>query len=156
MLAVRARGLGHNLRLSIFYKHRPLTTVSSAKRVGTHDGTFHCDEALACFILRLTNAFSNAQIVRTRDSQVFFSLSVFVHQKTFHFLILAAFFFFQFFYVILLEISFRCCTLLMRCLMLEACMNQVEIVLIITRIDLTRCLAMASPLNLALLASSIR
>ncbi|KAG8661779.1 hypothetical protein MANES_01G038033v8 [Manihot esculenta] len=74
MLAVRARGLGHNLRLSIFYKHHPLITVSSAKRVGTHDGTFHCDEALACFILRLTNAFSNAQIVRTRDSQVLHSL----------------------------------------------------------------------------------
>lgn len=24
-----------------------------APRIGTHDGTFHCDEALACFLLRL-------------------------------------------------------------------------------------------------------
>lgn len=84
----------------------------------------------------------------------FLFLFSFIRRRSiFSFLLL---FFFQFFYVILLEISFSCCTLLMRCLMLEACMNQVEIVLIITRIDLTRCLAMASPLNLALLASSIR
>ncbi|KAF2299367.1 hypothetical protein GH714_031735 [Hevea brasiliensis] len=45
-----------------------------AKRVGTHDGTFQCDEVLACSILRLTNAFSNAQIVSTRDPQVLDSL----------------------------------------------------------------------------------
>ncbi|KDP27326.1 hypothetical protein JCGZ_20827 [Jatropha curcas] len=61
-------------KLSILYKHSLLTTASAAKRVGTHDGTFHCDEALACFILRLTNNFSNAQIVRTRDPQVLNSL----------------------------------------------------------------------------------
>ncbi|KAG7565020.1 Metal-dependent protein hydrolase [Arabidopsis suecica] len=42
----------------------------STKRVGTHNGTFHCDEALACFILRRSSRFSDAQIVRTRDHQV--------------------------------------------------------------------------------------
>ena len=41
-----------------------------AKRVGTHSGTFHCDEALACFMLRLSQHFSNAYIVRTRDPKV--------------------------------------------------------------------------------------
>lgn len=40
------------------------------KRVGTHNGSFHCDEALGCFMIRLTNKFYNAQIVRTRDTQV--------------------------------------------------------------------------------------
>ncbi|KAJ7954259.1 UPF0160 protein MYG1, mitochondrial [Quillaja saponaria] len=40
------------------------------KRVGTHNGSFHCDEALGCFMIRLTDKFSNAEIVRTRDSQV--------------------------------------------------------------------------------------
>ena len=44
--------------------HAPL------KRVGTHNGSFHCDEALGCFMIRLTNKFSNAQIIRTRDPQV--------------------------------------------------------------------------------------
>ncbi|KAK3228149.1 hypothetical protein Dsin_008011 [Dipteronia sinensis] len=40
------------------------------KRVGTHNGTFHCDEALGCFMIRLTEKFSNAQIIRTRDQKV--------------------------------------------------------------------------------------
>jgi hypothetical protein len=42
------------------------------KRVGTHNGSFHCDEALGCFMIRLTDKFSNAEIVRTRDAQVRF------------------------------------------------------------------------------------
>ncbi|KAF2298049.1 hypothetical protein GH714_008006 [Hevea brasiliensis] len=45
------------------YQHPP-------KRVGTHNGSFHCDEALGCFMIRLTNKFSNAEIVRSRDPQV--------------------------------------------------------------------------------------
>lgn len=40
------------------------------KRVGTHNGSFHCDEALGCFMIRLTDKFSNAEIVRSRDPQV--------------------------------------------------------------------------------------
>lgn len=40
------------------------------KRVGTHNGSFHCDEALGCFMIRLTDKFSGAEIVRTRDPQV--------------------------------------------------------------------------------------
>ncbi|WCJ26612.1 MYG1 exonuclease [Euphorbia peplus] len=44
--------------------HAPL------KRVGTHNGSFHCDEALGCFMIRLTNKYYNAEIVRSRDPQV--------------------------------------------------------------------------------------
>ncbi|XP_021909591.1 UPF0160 protein [Carica papaya] len=43
---------------------------TEARRVGTHSGSFHCDDALACFMIRLTDKFSNAEIVRTRDPQV--------------------------------------------------------------------------------------
>ncbi|PNX55539.1 metal-dependent protein hydrolase [Trifolium pratense] len=43
---------------------------ASLKRVGTHNGSFHCDEALGCFMIRLTRKFFNAEIVRTRDPQV--------------------------------------------------------------------------------------
>ncbi|XP_074367965.1 uncharacterized protein LOC141708301 isoform X2 [Apium graveolens] len=42
---------------------------TAASQLGTHNGTFHCDEALACFILRLTHKFSAANIIRTRDPQ---------------------------------------------------------------------------------------
>nr|CAD1819036.1 unnamed protein product [Ananas comosus var. bracteatus] len=38
--------------------------------VGTHNGSFHCDEALGCFLIRRTPAFSAADVVRTRDPQV--------------------------------------------------------------------------------------
>jgi hypothetical protein len=47
--------------------------TGSGKRVGTHNGSFHCDEALGCFLIRLTSQFAGADVVRTRDSQVTFS-----------------------------------------------------------------------------------
>jgi uncharacterized UPF0160 family protein len=34
--------------------------------VGTHDGSFHCDEAMACGMLHFTDAFRSQAIVRTR------------------------------------------------------------------------------------------
>ena len=46
------------------------STAPNLKRVGTHNGNFHCDEALGCFMIRLTDKFRDAQIVRTRDQQV--------------------------------------------------------------------------------------
>ncbi|KAG5533905.1 hypothetical protein RHGRI_027935 [Rhododendron griersonianum] len=49
---------------------RVFSSSFSTKRVGTHNGSFHCDEALACFLIRLTNKFSAARIVRSRDPQV--------------------------------------------------------------------------------------
>ncbi|XP_074591901.1 uncharacterized protein LOC141847730 [Curcuma longa] len=51
----------------------PFSTGSpspTVKRVGTHNGSFHCDEALGCFLIRLTDKFSSADIVRTRDPQL--------------------------------------------------------------------------------------
>ncbi|KAL8148460.1 uncharacterized protein LOC141708301 isoform X1 [Apium graveolens] len=51
---------------------------TAASQLGTHNGTFHCDEALACFILRLTHKFSAANIIRTRDPQVLESLDAVV------------------------------------------------------------------------------
>lgn len=38
-------------------------------RIGTHNGTFHCDEALACALLRLLPEYRDAEIVRTRDPE---------------------------------------------------------------------------------------
>ncbi|KAI5118865.1 hypothetical protein M0805_005309 [Coniferiporia weirii] len=40
------------------------------KVIGTHNGTFHCDEALACFLLKQTSAYWDASIVRSRDPKV--------------------------------------------------------------------------------------
>ncbi|XP_044299266.1 MYG1 exonuclease [Varanus komodoensis] len=47
-------------------------------RIGTHGGTFHCDEALACFLLRLLPCYQDAEIIRTRDPQLLSSCDVVV------------------------------------------------------------------------------
>ncbi|CAL1366447.1 unnamed protein product [Linum trigynum] len=54
------------------------STSTPRKRVGTHNGSFHCDEALACFMIRLADKFSGAEIVRTRDPKVLETLDAVV------------------------------------------------------------------------------
>jgi len=39
-------------------------------RIGTHNGTFHADEVLACALLRILPKFKTSEIVRTRDPAV--------------------------------------------------------------------------------------
>jgi hypothetical protein len=48
----------------------PSPSEISVKKVGTHNGSFHCDEALGCFMIRLVDKFSGADIVRSRDPKV--------------------------------------------------------------------------------------
>lgn len=44
--------------------------MSSTLTIATHDGKFHADEALACFMLKLLPEYQSAGIVRTRDSSL--------------------------------------------------------------------------------------
>ncbi|XP_056108507.1 UPF0160 protein MYG1, mitochondrial [Rhinichthys klamathensis goyatoka] len=44
--------------------------MKKMKKIGTHNGTFHCDEVLACFFLRQLPEYKDAEIVRSRDSSV--------------------------------------------------------------------------------------
>ncbi|XP_066146882.1 MYG1 exonuclease isoform X2 [Euwallacea fornicatus] len=41
-----------------------------SRKIGTHNGVFHCDEALACFMLKLLPDYRDADIIRSRDLQV--------------------------------------------------------------------------------------
>ncbi|KZV92579.1 metal-dependent protein hydrolase [Exidia glandulosa HHB12029] len=41
--------------------------VKTTKTIGTHNGTFHCDEALAVYLLRQTSTFKGSDVLRTRD-----------------------------------------------------------------------------------------
>ncbi|KAL7414459.1 GAMM1 protein [Mrakia frigida] len=41
--------------------------LDGPKVIGTHSGTFHCDEALAVFMLRLLPEYKDATVVRSRD-----------------------------------------------------------------------------------------
>ncbi|GAM20520.1 hypothetical protein SAMD00019534_036950 [Acytostelium subglobosum LB1] len=43
---------------------------SSPLTICTHSGSFHADEALACFMLKQTNKYKDAQIIRSRDAAV--------------------------------------------------------------------------------------
>ncbi|CAH2238547.1 jg1478 [Pararge aegeria aegeria] len=38
-------------------------------KIGTHDGVFHCDEVLACFMLKQLPEYKDAEIVRSRDPE---------------------------------------------------------------------------------------
>ncbi|GKU89028.1 hypothetical protein SLEP1_g3223 [Rubroshorea leprosula] len=53
-------------------------STARTKRVGTHNGSFDCDEALACFMICLTNKFYGAQIVHTKDPLVLEALDAVV------------------------------------------------------------------------------
>lgn len=39
-------------------------------KIGTHDGQFHCDESLGCFLLKQLVQYKDATIVRTRQQEL--------------------------------------------------------------------------------------
>ncbi|XP_014608109.1 PREDICTED: UPF0160 protein MYG1, mitochondrial [Polistes canadensis] len=39
-------------------------------KIGTHDGVFHCDEALAIFLLKLLPRYKDAVVIRSRDLNI--------------------------------------------------------------------------------------
>lgn len=48
-----------------------LGAVVSPHVIGTHSGSFHCDEALACGMLKILPKYTESPIVRTRDVKTF-------------------------------------------------------------------------------------
>ncbi|XP_050452710.1 MYG1 exonuclease isoform X1 [Cataglyphis hispanica] len=49
---------------------RKMMLAELTVKIGTHDGTFHCDEVLACALLKLLPQYKNASIVRSRTQSV--------------------------------------------------------------------------------------
>lgn len=47
---------------------------NAVKTIGTHDGVFHCDEVLGCFMLKLL--YPNAEIIRSRDDNILNSCDI--------------------------------------------------------------------------------
>lgn len=45
-------------------------SAATAPLIAAHDGAFHCDEVLACGMLRVLPQFRNSPIIRTRDARV--------------------------------------------------------------------------------------
>lgn len=54
----------------------PLKKTRQMATIGTHSGSFHCDEALGCWLLQQTDRFKTATIVRSRDPAVLAGLDV--------------------------------------------------------------------------------
>ena len=52
--------------------------AASKKVIGTHHGTFHCDEALAVGLLKSLPEYSDAAVVRTRDNAILDQCSIVV------------------------------------------------------------------------------
>lgn len=46
------------------------TSVMSFSKIGTHNGTFHCDDALACWMLKQLPEFRDAKIIRSRKPEL--------------------------------------------------------------------------------------
>ncbi|XP_050408759.1 MYG1 exonuclease isoform X1 [Patella vulgata] len=44
--------------------------IEMEKKIGTHGGNFHCDEALACFLLKQLPEYKSAEIIRTREPKI--------------------------------------------------------------------------------------
>jgi uncharacterized UPF0160 family protein len=44
--------------------------MANSPVIGTHNGHFHADEALAVYLLRLLPQYSNSSLIRTRDAEV--------------------------------------------------------------------------------------
>ncbi|XP_023412758.1 MYG1 exonuclease isoform X2 [Loxodonta africana] len=74
-LQARRRMLGP---VSVPPYKRPRGDFMAPPRIGTHNGTFHCDEALACALLRLLPEYRDAEIVRTRDPEKLASCDIVV------------------------------------------------------------------------------
>jgi len=47
----------------------PADREPGVKLIGTHDGVFHCDEALGCAMLQMMPAWAGSTIVRTRNDK---------------------------------------------------------------------------------------
>lgn len=56
----------NNLRLfsSTSSKIMDNKRVKGNLKIGTHSGVFHCDEVLACFMLKQTSKYEDAEIIR--------------------------------------------------------------------------------------------
>lgn len=46
--------------------------------IGTHSGSFHCDEALGCYLLKQTEQFRDGIVVRSRDPGVWKDMDVLI------------------------------------------------------------------------------
>ncbi|KAF8626507.1 hypothetical protein AX15_004813 [Amanita polypyramis BW_CC] len=85
-VASSSSSLSRNLSHTLKYQVRAMSDMVQPKKqklehpkvIGTHNGTFHCDEALAVFLLGQTAAYRGADLKRTRDPEILKACDVIV------------------------------------------------------------------------------
>lgn len=55
-----------------------ITGFAAGTVIGTHDGSFHCDEALAIGMLKILPRFANANVLRTRNPELLSNCNIVV------------------------------------------------------------------------------
>lgn len=56
-----------------------LRFIFGPKKIGTHDGRFHCDEIMACTMLKnYVKKYEEATIIRSRDPNVWKTCDILV------------------------------------------------------------------------------
>ena len=65
------------MKAIVYFSVRHVALMARAiPKIGTHDGAFHCDEALGCWMLRRTKRFKEGVITRTRKEEVLKTMDV--------------------------------------------------------------------------------
>ena len=60
----------HSVRRHMSEPEAKRVKMSDSPVIGTHNGHFHADEALAVYLLRLLPQYTNSSLIRTRDAEV--------------------------------------------------------------------------------------
>ena len=69
--------LFNNIKNSVILSTLPITN-SNIPVIGTHDGSFHCDEALAIGLLKMLPRYAQSPIIRTRNPTLLASCDIVV------------------------------------------------------------------------------
>ena len=79
LFQTRAFQIHSRRHVCVMSVNSPSNTANHKRKmiqIGTHNGTFHCDEALGCYLLQKTGRFSQGQVVRSRDQEVLKDLDI--------------------------------------------------------------------------------
>ncbi|KAI0732370.1 GAMM1 protein [Fomitopsis betulina] len=74
----KLRHMSSSLEGALEHPAKKQKMEETRKVIGTHNGTFHCDEALAVYLLKRTKAYGNADLKRSRDPAVLDTCSIVV------------------------------------------------------------------------------
>ena len=70
LLGSRLTGMLEGINESPILSTLPTVLNNDVPLIGTHDGSFHCDEALAVSMLRLLPSYKSSPIIRTRNPDI--------------------------------------------------------------------------------------